>query len=136
MFRLTITLPIGRPSCSSSSMASMVSWMGSASSSVTRWMAVCSECSSRTTPSACECTGPPLARSETALVTSRKRAIRPVGGESTTIASYAGFLLRSRRTTDSLILPVSSTSRRPGAIVVANSMAPIRRIARPAMPRL
>ena len=42
----------------------------------------------------------------------------------------------SARTTISLILPVSSTSRRPGAMVVANSMAPIRRIARPAMPRL
>jgi hypothetical protein len=33
-----------------------------------------------------------------------------------------------------LTLPVSSTSRRPGAIVVANSMAPIRRSARAPTP--
>lgn len=117
-------------------MASNVSWTGSASSRVTRWIAVCSECNSLTTPSACECTGPPLARSDTALVTSRKRAIRPVGGASTTIASYTGSRFLSTRITVSLILPVSSTSRRPGAIVVANSMAPMRRMARPAMPRL
>ena len=84
---MTITLPIGSPSSCSSSIASNVSCIGSASSSVTRWMAVRSECSTLTTLSACECTGPPLARSETALVTSRKRAMRPVGGESTTIAS-------------------------------------------------
>jgi len=36
-----------------------------------------------------------------------------------------------QRITDSLILPVSKTSRRPGAIVVANSIAPMRRIAGP-----
>src|ERR1700727_1981320 len=41
-------------------------------------MAVWSECSNFTTPSACECTGPPLAKSDTALVVSRKREIRPV----------------------------------------------------------
>ena len=40
--------------------------MGSASSRVTRWMAVRSECSTLTTLSACECTGPPLANSDTA----------------------------------------------------------------------
>ena len=63
MLRLTMTLPIGRPNSLSSSMASSVSWIGSASSRVTRWMAVRSECSTLTTLSACECTGPPLARS-------------------------------------------------------------------------
>ena len=38
------------------------------------------------------------------------------------------------RTTASLTLPVSSTSRRPGAMVVANSMAPMRRSARAPTP--
>ena len=87
MLRFTITLPIGSSISASSSMASRVSCTGNASSSVTKWMAVWSECSSFTTLSACEYTGPPLARSDTALVTSRKRAIRPVGGASTTTAS-------------------------------------------------
>ncbi|CFS39234.1 Uncharacterised protein [Mycobacterium tuberculosis] len=68
-------------------MASSVSCTGSASNRVTKWMAVWLECSNFTTPSLCACTGPPLARSDTALVTSRKRAMRPVGGASTTIAS-------------------------------------------------
>ena len=62
--------------------------------------------------------------------------MRPVGGESTTMASYTGVLPFSARVTISRILPVSRTSRRPGAIVVANSTAPMRCIARPAMPRL
>ena len=87
ILRLTITLPIGRSRLSSSSIASMVSWIGRASNSVTKWIAVWSECRSRTTLSAWECTGPPLARSEIAWVTSRNRAIRPVGGASTTTAS-------------------------------------------------
>ena len=42
----------------------------------------------------------------------------------------------SVRATASYTLPVSSTSRRPGAIVVAKSTAPIRFSARPARPRL
>ena len=53
--------------------------------------------------------------------------MRPVGGASSTTASYTRApLLRELRSTASYTLPVSSTSRSPGAIVVAKSMTPNR----------
>ena len=62
--------------------------------------------------------------------------MRPVGGASTTTASYAGRPSRCLRFTASTHLPVSSTSRIPGAIVLAKSMAPSFFSADPARRRL
>ena len=53
-----------------------------------------------------------------------------------TNGAAAAIFASSWRTTASLILPVSSTSRRPGARVVTKSIAPTRRIARAARLRL
>lgn len=70
-------------------------------------------------------------------LTLRNWVIRPVGGASSTTASYRVALrLRLLRCTASNTLPVSRTSRTPGAIVVANSMTPNRSSARPARPSL
>jgi hypothetical protein len=79
--------------------------------------------------------GPTLASRAVSAVTLRKRPIRPVGGASRTTASYTRFR-SADRVVDSLTLPVINTSRMPGAIVVAKSIAPTLRRARPAAPSL
>ena len=79
--------------------------------------------------------GPTLASPDTASCTLRNWAIRPVGGASRTTASYAFGCRFSPRRTASYTLPVSSTSRSPGAIEVAKSTAPNRSSALPARPR-
>ena len=66
--------------------------------------------------------GPTLASPETASWMLRNWAIRPVGGASSTTASYASSSPLVWRRTASYTLPVSSTSRRPGAIEVAKSI--------------
>ncbi len=87
------------------------------------------------TASACDRMGPVRARPATSELTLRKRAMRPVGGASITTASYTCLLPFLRRTA-SFALPVSRTSRTPGAMVVAKSIAPMRRRAVPARRRL
>ena len=87
------------------------------------------------TPSLWVLIGPERASWAISAVTPRKRVIRPVGGASTTTASYTRCP-SCRRVTHSFIFPVSSTSRRPGAMAVAKSIAPILRSARPARRRL
>src|SRR5450759_5237143 len=68
-------------------------------------------------------TGPTRARPATCWLTLRKRATRPVGGASTTTASY-----RAPSDWDACrawqILPVRNTSRSPGAMVVTKSRTP------------
>ncbi len=98
----------------SSATPSSVSCTGISSSSVTRCTAVCGERSTAMTPSDCALIGPTLARPPTSCVMLRKRAIRPVGGASSTTASYAGRPVAVGGPTASLTLPVSSTSRMPG----------------------
>ncbi len=80
--------------------------------------------------------GPTLARPATSSLTLRNRVIRPVGGASSTTESYTGQPALSLRRTASHTLPVSSTSRSPGATVVAKSIAPSFFRARPARPSL
>jgi hypothetical protein len=132
---LTITEPTGSPLARSSTTASTVSCTGISSSSVTTCTAVWDERSTAMTPSLCDLTGPTLASPATSAVTLRKRVIRPVGGASTTTASYTRRPF-SVRVTASFTLPVSSTSRIPGAMVVAKSIAPSLFSARPARRRL
>ena len=69
---------------------------------------------------------PALARPETSVLTSRKRLIRPVGGASITTAWYTWLSSRrlARRRAASVALPVTSTSDRPGAMVVASLLRP------------
>ena len=108
----------------SAATASSVSVTGMSSSRVTKCTAVVADRSSRMIESAWLRIGPTLARPATAACTLRNRAIRPVGGASKTTASYAlGRFLIFRRTA-SYTLPVSRTSRSPGAIEVAKSTAP------------
>ncbi len=85
---LTTTPPTGSPAARSSAMPSPVSWTGISSRTVTRWIAVRLERSSVITTSACALIGPTLARPASSLLTLRNWAIRPVGGASSTIASY------------------------------------------------
>ena len=86
---LTITRPTGMPSAVSSAIASTVSWTGISSSSVTTCTAVIGERSSAATPSLWVLIGPTLASRAVSAVTLRNRPIRPVGGASSTTASYA-----------------------------------------------
>ena len=83
----TMTAPTGRRAARSSATASTVSCTGISSSSVTTCTAVCGERSTAITPSLCVLIGPTLASPATSAVTLRKRAIRPVGGASSTTAS-------------------------------------------------
>ena len=131
----TMTEPTGRCAARSSVTASTVSCTGISSSRVTTCTAVWGERSTAITPSLCDLIGPTLASPATSAVTLRKRVIRPVGGASRITASYTRWPCRVR-VTASFTLPVSSTSRMPGAIVVAKSTAPILRSARPAERRL
>ncbi len=118
-------------------MPSAVSCTGISSSTVTRWTAVRGERNSVITVSAWLLIGPIRASPASSLLTLRNCAIRPVGGASSTTASYRiAFLFRLLRCTASKTLPVSSTSRTPGAMVVANSTTPKRSRARPARPSL
>jgi len=103
---------------------------------VTRWTAVWRERISRITLSACWRTGPIRANPATSLLTLRNRATLPVGGASSTTASYNRPPPRRSRVAASITFPVSSTSRIPGAIVVAKSIAPIFFRADPARRRL
>ena len=120
-------------------MPSAVSCTGISSSTVTRCTAVRGERNSVITVSAWFLIGPTLAIPASSLLTLRNWVIRPVGGASSTIASYStpvrleAPLRRSLRAA-SKSLPVSSTSRTPGAMVVAKSMTPNRSSARPARP--
>jgi len=132
---LTMIRPTGKPSEVKSVMASTVSWTGISSSSVTTCTAVIGERSSAATPSLWVLIGPTRANRAVSAVTLRNRAIRPVGGASSTTASYARRW-PSVRVVASFTLPVSRTSRSPGAMVVAKSMAPSLRRARPAPPSL
>ena len=105
---------------------SSVSCTGISSSVVTKCTAVCGDLITRATVSACVRIGPTLARPETSVLTSRKRLIRPVGGASITTAWYTWLSSRrlARRRAASVALPVTSTSDRPGAMVVAKSTTP------------
>ena len=94
--------------------------------------AVRSDRSSSITPMLWRWMGPILVSPATSWVACRNWAIRPVGGASSTTASKAGRSPGPVRVTDSFTLPVSSTSRRPGAMVVAKSIAPILRSIEPA----
>ncbi len=127
--------PTRMPRPVSSSTASSVSCTGISSSSVTTCTAVIGERSREETPSLWVLIGPILASRAVSAVTFRKRPIRPVGGASSTTASYARRP-SADRVVASFTLPVRSTSRRPGAIVVAKSMAPTLRSIRPAAPSL
>jgi hypothetical protein len=137
-----MTVPMGSRAARSSATASTVSCTGISSSSVTTCTAVCGEVSISVIESACERIGPIFARPDTSSLTERNRTTRPVGGASRMIASYAGVLsLRewrpvARRRFASYTLPVSSTSRTPGAMVVAKSTAPNRSRTPPARPSL
>ena len=62
--------------------------------------------------------------------------VEALGHEPERPARFVGIEKLPRRVTVSLTFPVSSTSRRPGARVVANSTAPIFFSVRPAKPRL
>ena len=86
--RLTTTPPTGRPAARSSAIPSAVSCTGISSSTVTRWTAVRGERNSAITVSACDLIGPTLASPASSLLTPRNWAIRPVGGASSTTASY------------------------------------------------
>src|SRR5205823_879209 len=105
---------------------SRVSCTGISSSVVTKCTAVCGDLITRATVSECVFIGPTLARPETSVLTSRKRLIRPVGGASITTAWYTWLSSRrlARRRAASVALPVTSTSDRPGAMVVAKSTTP------------
>ena len=113
----------------------MVSWTGISSSRVTRCTAVRGEAMTAITDFAWLWIGPIRAIPATSELTLRNRVIRPVGGASITTASNTG-LPSLVRLTASMALPVSRTSRTPGAIVVAKSMAPMRDSAEPARRRL
>ncbi len=79
-------------------MPSTVSWTGISSRTVTRCTAVRSERSSRVTLSDWVLMGPTLASPASSLVTPRNWVIRPVGGASSTTASYSiAPLLRALR---------------------------------------
>ncbi len=89
--------PTGSPAAVSSAAASAVSCTGISSSSVTRWTAVMALRSRPMIESAWPRIGPTRASPATSALTPRKRVIRPVGGASSTTASYAGapfFVLR------------------------------------------
>ena len=133
---LTTTAPTGSPAARSSATPSTVSWTGISSSSVTRWTAVCGDFS---TP-----------HDGLRLVVDRadpgqpghlgvdvEEAGDPAGRRR---VQHDGVVDRppalSLRRTASYTLPVSSTSRRPGATVVAKSIAPSFFSARPARPSL
>ena len=79
-------------------MPSTVSCTGISSSTVTRCTTVWSDVSSRITLSAWLLTGPTLASPDSSLLTPRNWVIRPVGGASSTTASYSmAPLLRALR---------------------------------------
>ena len=118
-----------------SATASAVSCTGISSSNVTMCTAVIGDRRNAATPSLCVLIGPSLASRAVSAVTLRKRPIRPVGGASRITASYTRWPA-SARVVASLTLPVSRTSRMPGAMVVAKSMAPNRFSALPARPSL
>ena len=84
----------------------------------------------------CRWIGPILVSPATSWVACRNGTIRPVGGASSTTASNTRRPSRPVRVTASFTLPVSSTSRRPGAMVVTKSIAPILRSTDPARLRL
>ena len=111
---LAITAPTGIWVGCSCSTASSVSVTGMSSSRVTRCTTVVSARSIAMIESAWLRIGPTLASPETASCTLRNWAIRPVGGASSTTASYASSRPFCWRRTASYTLPVSSTSRRPG----------------------
>ena len=79
-------------------MPSTVSWTGISSSTVTRWTSVFGERNSVITVSACDLIGPTFASPASSPLTLRNWVMRPVGGASSTMASYAcAFLLRALR---------------------------------------
>ena len=83
-------------------MPSAVSWTGMSSSTVTRWTAVRRDLISPITRSVWPRTAPTRARSPNSPLTLRNCEIRPVGGASSTTASYTrAFLLRELRSTAS-----------------------------------
>ena len=91
--RFTTTPPTGSCACRSSAMPSAVSWTGISSSTVTRCTAVRGERNSVITVSAWLLIGPTLASPASSLLTLRNCVIRPVGGASSTTASYSDRLL-------------------------------------------
>ena len=128
-----MTWPTGRFVARSSAMPSIVSCTGISSSTVTRWTWVVWLRIIAMIELAWRRTGPTRASPATSSLTLRNRAMRPVGGASMTTASYANPLPFCRLAA-SYTLPVSRTSRTPGAIVVAKSMMPKRSSALPARP--
>ena len=83
-------------------MPSAVSWTGISSSTVTKWMAVRGERNRVIIVSAWCLTGPTLASPASSSLTFRNWEIRPVGGASSTTASYSRApLLRLLRCTAS-----------------------------------
>ena len=84
-----MTPPTGSLAPRSSAIPSPVSCTGISSSTVTRWIAVRLERSSVITTSACDLIGPTLASPASSVLTLRNWAMRPVGGASSTIASYS-----------------------------------------------
>ena len=82
------SVPTGMSERCSSAIASAVSCTGISSSSVTTCTAVIGERSSAATPSLWVLIGPTLASRAVSAVTLRNRPIRPVGGASSTTASY------------------------------------------------
>ena len=112
---LTTTPPTGSPASRRCAIPSAVSWTGISSSTVTKCTAVRGERNSVIIVSACFLIGPTLASPASSSLTLRNGVIRPVGGASSTTASYSiAPLLRLLRCTASKTFPVSSTSRTPG----------------------
>ncbi len=132
----TRTPPSGSCASRRSAKPSTVSCTGISSSRVTRCTAVSGDRSTRITACAWEWIGPNLARPATSELTFRNLVSRPVGGASITIASYARRPSGPLRRAASQALPVSRTSRTPGAMVVAKSTKPTFCSAFPARPSL
>ncbi len=132
----TSTPPTGSWASRRSATPSTVSCTGISSSRVTRCTTVSGDFSTRITAWACPWIGPNRASPATSALTFRNRVIRPVGGASITIASYARLPSGPLRRAASQALPVSSTSRTPGAMVVAKSTKPTFCSAFPARPSL
>ena len=106
------------------SIASTVSWTGISSSSVTTCTEVIGERSSAATPSLCVLIGPELGQPGR-LRGDVEEPPDPAGRRGVEHDRVVHPTARAAvRVVASLTLPVSRTSRRPGAMVVAKSIAP------------